>query len=38
VVLNNFEKQIAEMRASAAGMSFGPVINKLQVEEPPKKS
>ena len=38
VVLNSLEKQVAGMRASAAGLSFGPVINQLQVEIPPKKS
>jgi len=38
VVLNDFEKQMAGMRASSAGMSFGPVINDLQVENPSKKS
>ena len=39
VVNNDMEKQIAGMRASSAGLSFGPVINNLQVEHPaPKKS
>ncbi len=31
------DKQIAGMRASAAGLSFGPVVNNLQVENPPAK-
>jgi len=38
VVLNSLEKQVAGVRATAAGLSFGPVINNLQVENPPKKS
>lgn len=38
VVLNTFEKQIAGVRAQGAGLSFGPVVNNLQVEIPPKKS
>ena len=38
VVNNQMEKQIAGMRASGAGLGFGPVINNLQVEHPaPKK-
>jgi len=32
------EKQIAGMRASGAGLSFGQVINNLRVENPSKKS
>jgi hyperosmotically inducible protein len=32
VVANEMDKQIAGMRASAAGLSFGPVVNNLQVE------
>jgi len=33
------EKQLAGMRASSAGLSFGPVTNNLEVEHPaPKKS
>ena len=32
------EKQIAGMRASGAGLSFGPVVNNLNVENAPKKS
>lgn len=38
VVANSMDKQIAGMRASAAGLSFGPVINNLQVESKPAKS
>ncbi len=38
VVSTQMEKQIAGMRASSAGLSFGPVVNNLQVENPPKKS
>jgi len=34
VVNNAMEKQIAGMRASAAGLSFGPVVNNLRVENP----
>jgi hyperosmotically inducible protein len=34
-VNNAMEKQVAGMRASAAGLSFGPVINNLTVEHPP---
>jgi hyperosmotically inducible protein len=37
-VRTEMEKQIAGMRASAAGLSFGPVVNKLVVEQPGKKS
>ena len=37
VVNNQLDKQIAGMRASGAGMSFGPVVNNLQVEHPPVK-
>ncbi|MCX6628906.1 MAG: BON domain-containing protein, partial [Candidatus Solibacter sp.] len=36
-VNNNLEKQVAGMRASAAGFSFGPVINNLTVDNPPAK-
>jgi hyperosmotically inducible periplasmic protein len=36
-VNNAMEKQIAGMRASAAGLSFGPVVNNLTVENPPAK-
>ena len=39
VVMTDMDKQIAGMRASAAGLGFGPVVNNLQVENPkPKKS
>ena len=38
VVATDMEKQIAGMRASSAGLSFGPVTNNLQVEHPAKKS
>ena len=31
------EKQIAGMRASSAGLSFGPVVNNLRVENPPAR-
>jgi hyperosmotically inducible protein len=38
VVNNELEKNIAGIRASSAGLSFGPVTNNLQVEHPaPKK-
>ena len=37
-VNNALEKQVAGMRASAAGLSFGPVVNNLTVDNPPKKS
>jgi hyperosmotically inducible protein len=35
-VMNNADKQIAGMRASGAGLSFGPVQNNLTVENPGK--
>jgi hyperosmotically inducible protein len=38
VVANDFEKNLAGVRASGAGLSFGPVVNNLQVEHPAKKS
>ena len=38
VVSTDMEKQIAGMRASGAGLSFGLVTNNLQVEHPAKKS
>ena len=38
VVDTDMEKNIAAIRASGAGMSFGPVINNLLVEHPAKKS
>ncbi len=34
VVNNEVDKQIAGMRASSAGLSFGPVVNNLRVENP----
>jgi hyperosmotically inducible protein len=38
VVNTEMEKQVAGIRASGAGLSFGPVVNNLQVERPaPKK-
>jgi len=37
VVNNALEKQVAGMRASGAGLSFGPVVNNLEVENPPAK-
>ena len=37
-VNNNLEKQVAGMRASGAGLSFGPVVNNLTVDNPAKKS
>ena len=36
-VNNAMEKQVAGMRASAAGLSFGPVVNNLTVDNPPAK-
>jgi osmotically-inducible protein OsmY len=38
IVATDFDKQIAGTRAASAGMSFGPIVNKLQVENPSKKS
>ena len=38
VVNNEMEKNIATMRASSAGLSFGPVVNNLRVERPRAKS
>ena len=38
VVSNDMEKQVAGLRAASAGLSFGPVVNNLRVENPsPKK-
>jgi hyperosmotically inducible protein len=37
LVNSAMEKQVAGMRASAAGLSFGPVVNNLTVENPPAK-
>jgi hyperosmotically inducible protein len=36
-VNSTLEKQVAGMRASGAGLSFGPVVNNLEVENPPAK-
>ncbi len=38
VVATQMQKQLAGMRAASAGLSFGPVVNNLQVEHPAKKS
>ena len=38
VVQTAMDKQIAGLRANAAGLSFGSVVNHLQVENPPHKS
>jgi hyperosmotically inducible protein len=38
VVANDFDKQVAGVRASSVGLSFGPVKNDLRVEKPAKKS
>jgi hyperosmotically inducible periplasmic protein len=37
MVSTAMEKQIAGMRASGAGLGFGPVVNNLTVENPPNK-
>jgi hyperosmotically inducible protein len=37
VVANEFDKDLAGVRAGSAGLSFGPVVNNLQVEQPPAK-
>jgi hyperosmotically inducible protein len=37
VVANEMDKNIAGLRASGAGLSFGPVINNLQVERKSEK-
>jgi len=37
VVANEMDKNLAGLRASGAGLSFGPVINKLQVEHKSEK-
>jgi hyperosmotically inducible protein len=36
-VNNTVDKQVAGIRASGAGLSFGPVINNLTVDNPPAK-
>jgi len=38
MVASEFDKQIAGTRASTAGMSFGPIVNRLVVENPATKS
>lgn len=38
VVANELEKNLAGVRASGAGLSFGPVVNNLQVENAPVKN
>jgi hyperosmotically inducible protein len=38
VVNNDMEKNVAGIRANAAGLSFGKVINNLRVENPSHKS
>jgi len=38
VVNNEMEKNVAGIRASSAGLSFGKVVNNLRVENPSKKS
>jgi hypothetical protein len=37
VVATEMDKNLAGVRASSAGLSFGPVVNNLQVENPPAK-
>ena len=37
VVHNDLEKQVAGLRAASTGLSFGPIINHLRVEEPAAK-
>jgi hyperosmotically inducible protein len=37
-VATEFDKNMAGIRASGAGLSFGPVVNHLQVEQPAKRS
>jgi hyperosmotically inducible protein len=37
VVETELQKTVAGMRASAAGLSFGPVVNNLAVADPPAK-
>jgi hyperosmotically inducible protein len=37
VVENELQKNVAGVRASSVGMSFGPVVNNLAVENPPAK-
>ena len=35
VVNTELQKQVAGVRASSTGLSFGPVVNNLRVENPP---
>lgn len=37
VVASKFDKNLAGVRAGSAGLSFGPVVNNLQVEQSPAK-
>ena len=37
VVNTELQKQVAGVRASSAGLSFGPVVNNLRVENPPAR-
>lgn len=37
VVASKFDKDLAGVRAGSAGLSFGPVVNNLQVEQSPAK-
>ena len=37
VVRTQMEKDVAGLRASSAGLSFGPVVNNLRVEQTPSK-
>jgi osmotically-inducible protein OsmY len=37
VVANQMDRDIAGIRASGAGLAFGPVVNKLEVENRPSK-
>jgi len=37
VVSNDFDKQVAGVRAASVGLSFGPINNNLRVENPPAK-
>src|ERR1022692_4315393 len=36
-VANKLDKDLAGLRAGSAGMSFGPIVNNLQVDQPPAK-
>jgi len=37
VVATDGDKQLAGIRANGAGLSFGPVVNNLEVEHPATK-